>query len=553
MGIIKLTEKPIGSNPSTNTHFVVTQPETVDGITKESVRRLKRNQVIDDTLSTAGMAADAKAVGDEIGVLKADLSDIENTYYDVSANLFNQDYSGTAMSVSFANGVAQNYILRSTGIVEPYEGTNISYPIEVEEGKTLYFYRINMDNDFVTATVPRLAFYDRNYAYIDKSYKAMQTSAVVPDGAKYMIGCAEYPSYQIFGNGVFGTVSYDSTLTEYVPYYKKVRINEATQRIEEVAESIPVVNSFNSNNIPEGYDWKTKVSEFCALFNDTDNVESFCFFTDPHLFLTGGRFQMDTLETLVSELQKVYNSAPCSFIVSGGDWINNGDTKAQACLNLGYVDGIMRSMFDRHYMLVGNHDTNYQGDAWIQDNTKYRECMLSNDTLKNLWFRDQGERYYSFDGNVAKYYVLDTGLDWWNWITEDRKAQIDWLAERLRTDDPAHATILMHMAANPLGEMYENAIAIGKIITAFNSHTTSEAIRESVYDFTSTTGHIDYVLSGHTHKDMLLTLGGVPLIITKNFAGDGVATFDLVLADYDKKQINLVRVGSGDNRTVAFV
>lgn len=87
MGIIKLTEKPIGSNPSTNTHFVVTQPETVDGITKESVRRLNRNQVIDDTLSTAGMAADAKAVGDEIGVLKVDLGDLSNLETEDKSNL----------------------------------------------------------------------------------------------------------------------------------------------------------------------------------------------------------------------------------------------------------------------------------------------------------------------------------------------------------------------------------------------------------------------------------------------------------------------------------
>ena len=87
MGIIKLTEKPIGSNPSTNTHFVVTQPETVDGITKESVRRLNRAQVIDDTLSTAGMAADAKAVGDEIGVLKADLSEINGRLTQQGTNI----------------------------------------------------------------------------------------------------------------------------------------------------------------------------------------------------------------------------------------------------------------------------------------------------------------------------------------------------------------------------------------------------------------------------------------------------------------------------------
>lgn len=110
MGIIKLTEKPIGSNPSTNTHFVVTQPETVDGITKESVRRLNRAQVIDDTLSTAGMAADAKAVGDKIGVLKAELN--QEKKYQL---LLDDSVPNTVQEYTFSGGAVSQVTHKRSG------------------------------------------------------------------------------------------------------------------------------------------------------------------------------------------------------------------------------------------------------------------------------------------------------------------------------------------------------------------------------------------------------------------------------------------------------
>ena len=152
MGIIKLTEKPIGSNPSTNTHFVVTQPETVDGITKESVRRLNRAQVIDDTLSTAGMAADAKAVGDEIGVLKAKLN-ILYLYGDeseIQTNWENRDKAKMKFRYVFVhsdtneqkNGWCYLKLQGQTSIVNPKHNFNIQFfkdPEYKNKDKTNYY------------------------------------------------------------------------------------------------------------------------------------------------------------------------------------------------------------------------------------------------------------------------------------------------------------------------------------------------------------------------------------------------------------------------------
>ena len=230
--------------------------------------------------------------------------------------------------------------------------------------------------------------------------------------------------------------------------------------------------------------------------------------------------------------------------------MNNGDTKAQACYKLGLINGTMKDLFINSYQMVGNHDTNYQGYEYIQDNTKYRECMLTNGAISSVMGFPTNKTYYSFDGRHCKYYVLDTGIDWWDWITDDRKAQMDWLAEQLKKDNPNHAIIFMHIICNGSGVLSENAKGIEKMIVAFNNHTQTASINGVYYDFTGTTGHIDLVMGGHTHSDLNITIGGIPAIITTNFTNNNVPTFDMVLVDYDNSVVNLVRVGSGTNRTV---
>ena len=51
MGFIKLSEKEIGSKPVSSTKFVVTQPEVIDGVEKDSVRRVGLDAIINLVLS----------------------------------------------------------------------------------------------------------------------------------------------------------------------------------------------------------------------------------------------------------------------------------------------------------------------------------------------------------------------------------------------------------------------------------------------------------------------------------------------------------------------
>ena len=45
------------------------------------------------------------------------------------------------------------------------------------------------------------------------------------------------------------------------------------------------------------------------------------------------------------------------------------------------------------HIILGNHDTGYQGANWAIDETKYKDDILSDEILRNLLFRQQGNLY----------------------------------------------------------------------------------------------------------------------------------------------------------------
>ena len=293
---------------------------------------------------------------------------------------------------------------------------------------------------------------------------------------------------------------------------------------------------FNSHPI-RNYDWKTIVSEFNALYNDlSSNIDSFVFFTDPHL--AHAAMEESTLIKYLNPLEKVYNSTPTEFIICGGDWLSNGDSENTACYKLGYIDGFMNSKFKNYYPILGNHDTNYQG-----------EDSLEHDTLINLLFSKEKNTYYSFKANNSINYVLDTGLDSANTMTDYRWTQVNWLAEKLAEDNPEHGVVFMHIvwAYNSgwiLGCMVN---PVTSLIDAYNNHTTI-TLNGINYDFTSNTGHIDYVLSGHTHEDHYDTINNVLCVATNRLSGSDVPTYDIVINDYGNGKLIMYRVGTGSSR-----
>ena len=176
--------------------------------------------------------------------------------------------------------------------------------------------------------------------------------------------------------------------------------------------------------------------------------------------------------------------------------------------------------------------------------------------MKNFWFEKWGECYYKFKSEIAQNYVLNTRTDYDGTSAYD-KTMLDWLAAQLIEDDPAHATIFLHMyrLTTSTSTIPTRIAAVGAIIEAFNGHTTctltdADHGYDKEYDFTGTTGHIDYVMAGHSHADYEQTLGDVPVIATTNMQDGNVPTFDLVFADYTNGKLYLKRIGNGSSRTI---
>lgn len=307
---------------------------------------------------------------------------------------------------------------------------------------------------------------------------------------------------------------------------------------------------FNSTQFIDSYDWKSVVRKFSDKLKDIDNLnaESYVFFTDPHIVGSDNTFNETRLQQYIGTLQKIYNSSPVNFIVSGGDWLTNGDSQEYASMKLGYIDGFTNNMFKNFYHILGNHDTNYQGK--LTDESDANTGRFSNTTLINLLFRKYKSMYYSFDGENSKNYVLDTGIDWTTTMDNYRWEQIDWLANKLIEDNPTHSTVMMHIIWNSTTASSTLPFTdnVTKIINAFNNHA-SITLNETTYNFSSCTGHVDYVLGGHLHSDYSATINNVLCVATTTFAlGQNTPTFDMIINDYDNNKAYFIRVGTGEDR-----
>ena len=327
----------------------------------------------------------------------------------------------------------------------------------------------------------------------------------------------------------------------------------------------------------------SKRLQFCSLINGKNTIESFLFFTDPHLSPYNAHETMtDTVRnTYISMLQKYYNSLPLDFCICGGDWINYDHTPSEACSWLGYHDAYMRKLFRNYYPIFGNHDNNPYSDGSGQTSGFLK--ALDYTTMKNLMFRENKETYYSFDGVSTKVYVLNTGVSFIKTMTNstypqlvnNRWTQIDWLANKLLSDDADNSMITFHIYSNASlpSDWFSEATGLWakgihefganvKAMSIAYNNKSSITLNNITYDFSQCNGHVMFLLVGHTHFDYIDTSGEIPVICTTSLQGayiDGgtkkytlEATFDCCMNDIDNSRLHMVRVGVGKNRIVNY-
>ncbi|GEM_PF-5860097 len=296
-----------------------------------------------------------------------------------------------------------------------------------------------------------------------------------------------------------------------------------------------------------------KAFEFCALLNDAKESENFLFFTDTHLYNKGemsDEQEQARAQLFLGEMERYYAATPMNFILDGGDWLGDNDTMAEAKGKLCMVDAYMRAHFHDYYPVLGNHDSNYQG---VDENGVQlgADRGMSPAESANLRFRAYGHPYYSFNGAHTTFFVLDSQIDWNATVMNDYKwEQMHFVAKGLQTDAARHYAIAIHMwwwyeLTSPDAAMVAE---LKKIILAYNGREKLK-IQDTAYDFTQAQGRIEFVISGHMHRDLQTQVGTCPVIATTLIRETGDASFDMVYADYDNRRLHCVRVGVGENRT----
>lgn len=353
------------------------------------------------------------------------------------------------------------------------------------------------------------------------------------------------------------------------------------ERNNDFDEKRLTVGTFNSSYNEISVD--TIREQYCKLFEGKETVESFLFFTDPHLS-PASRYETMTesiRDKHISLVQKVYNSLPIDNCICGGDLLNYHDSNAEALSELGYFDAYMRKLFKNYHPVFGNHDfAPYSTVHGLR-------VGLNNTDIRNIWFRDEKETYYSFEGLHTKFYILNSGPSYVKdmttttstyapSITNLRWEQVHWFANSLLSDNPQYGVVISHMYSNgtPLTWNEEHSEAFSDGYFPFAKHIREVAIaynnRETItkngytYDFSNATGKILFYLCGHSHFDFVDTTMELPVVCTTNLEGgvwnpsrqdcdyNLVTTFDNMLIDFTNQKLYAVRVGSGKSRIVNF-
>lgn len=305
-----------------------------------------------------------------------------------------------------------------------------------------------------------------------------------------------------------------------------------------------------------------KCKEFAALLKGKDRVESFLFFTDPHLatsydaenkvdpYATDGAWEEKFLSN-IELLKQCYEATPTSFILCGGDWLELHQ-RDEACFRLGYIDGFMRSNFHNYYSVVGNHDHNgiTNGKTYPAEDDI---GTLPVKTVRNLMMRNEANAYYAFDGIDTRFYVLDSGAVWWG-MDNNKWPQIAWLADKLKTEDKEHSAVIVHASHEDSNGSLEPTAFTTNFTALCQAYNNAETItlNNVEYDFTGCTGRVYFVLAGHKHAyNINERVNNIPIISTHNFQKGG-GSFDLCMVDYDAEELHMVRVGSGTDRAVSI-
>ena len=249
----------------------------------------------------------------------------------------------------------------------------------------------------------------------------------------------------------------------------------------------------------------------------------------------------------------------------GGDIVNNeGDVSTEQGLKEMEYLRQWREMLigiPNHHSIIGNHDDGNKTNNLFPDEFIY-SFLFEDEASEDVIWGDGFYYYIDNEKEKTRYIYLDSA---YKGATIE---QLEFLENALLSaDDGYHFVVFSHIWYQPDYENYHiRPIPIKGLdvnATKFLSVLDSYNLREG--KFSDCNGYVEFCLGGHVHIDYSgYSDSGIPIIITEadciNDRGSYISQFNsisessvnAVVADFDKREINIIRVGRGDNITIKY-
>ncbi len=290
-------------------------------------------------------------------------------------------------------------------------------------------------------------------------------------------------------------------------------------------------------------EWETHARNFAEMFNGVTKADSFLFFTDCHIMHMSSDADRNNLmwkprvRRCLSYIEQLFYATPCNTLLNGGDWLGSSDTRQQALYMLSYLNGAMREKFQDHFaMVLGNHDTNYQGTT------------LTQGAIDATYGSGRDKMYFLYHAPTYDMYCFDTGIETSQLTTSYYQGQVSWFADALQSNTAEHIVIFLHMiytSGTTFGQMFTQLSLVAKAFNERGSYTYDGV----TYDYTNATGKVAFALGGHVHSDREGELNGIPFATTTNASGYGnfvTLPLDLCLIDWGNAKLKMYRAQIGE-------
>lgn len=298
------------------------------------------------------------------------------------------------------------------------------------------------------------------------------------------------------------------------------------------------------------------------------NKSAFMWYTDAHW--------PNSSKSSPMLLKFMIDNTPMNKVNFGGDIV--GDPNPYNHANVDYVHNWRKliSGIPNHHSVYGNHDLNHRS---TDVSTIAYALVLAHEESPDMVVG--GDSYYYIDNPSEKTRYLY--LSYFTNQTAEMKAQATFIAEALSsTPSGWHIVCIAHrwwqytrdtstgniVIAGGSVPAYEAEIL--KVFDAYNSRASySASTHFASQNFGGAGGKVEFCIGGHTHIDYDFTsTGGIPIVITASDTNQerssvededsGVkgtttesAVFGIV-ANYTTKQLHVIAIGRGTQRTVTL-